>query len=343
MKKTQLMTLLVVVMALAVSPMIAMAGTKDEGTGYETEFTSGWLGLPPTVDGDIDINEYANATVVEIDYEVADDVNFTDETIYLYFGNDANWLYMAFDICYMNYTDDTMGIEMAFDEDNDDEFEYDFDDGNEQWVYLWTESEGFPFSEGGDDQLKVKDEPGTFGAVGDPPVTLVFDAESFNASMFSNKPILYAVGFDETVNCDTDHVIMEFAIPLSNMKNGEMELGDIFRFGVFGGLDSGDEEWSYPIDVEISEEDSSDWAEITLATTVVVTAGYSAVDYALMMIGIGFIILLIMTLGFKDWVMEQIAEDKHKMIIVIYAISTLLVGLGLLQAVYDWLGALGFG
>jgi len=341
--KTIIATLLALVMVMAVSPMIAMAGTMDEGTNYEDEFTCGWLDLAPTVDGDIDINEYANATVVEIDYEVDDWVNFQNESIYLYFGNDAEFFYLAIDLCPYNYTEDLTGFEMAFDEDNDDEFEPDYEDGNEQFVYGFSEGGGIFGGGSGEPQSKDVGGEGTFGAV-QPISPFEFDEDSFNASIFSNKPILWAIGFDETVNSEDDHYIWELQIPLQNWEE-QMGTDDAFRFMVWGGLDYGDEDYWYPIELDPDDpdfyEDSSDWAEVTLASQpAVAPEGLTANDYAMIMIGIGFVFILVMTLFFREWVLEQIEKGKDKMIWGLYGVATLLLALGLLQWYYDWVGYL---
>lgn len=341
MKNKTIYGLVVALVLIASFSSIAIAGDMEEGDAYETELSLGYMSIAPTIDGDININEWSDAIMVDIEYEVADPDSFTNDTIYLYFGNDANFLYFAFDMTYIVNGSDQAYFIWEIDEDDDDEFEYELEDGNEQWVYFFSDSEGGMLFFGEDSINSKTGGEGTFSVIA--PTPTEFDGGTFNASLFSNKPLLWGKGFDESINSDDEHLILEFAVPITNIQNGEAELGDTVRFVIGCYMDVGDEEMVYPIDVVDPEEaDSSSWAELTLATVPVAPVeGYSATDYAMMMFFIGTVIFVILLIARKETVYKWIAEGKDRYLILTMGIGVFFFILGFLEWYYHWLSTFG--
>jgi len=323
-----------VVMCMAIAPATTVLGATGDidtdGDGYTTDIDSGWATVPPVIDGDIDNGEWSDAFVVYFDYEGYP--SHLNDTIYEYFMNDADFLYIGIDICPDNTYDEDDWIELYFDEDDNDEYEpYEPD---LEAMYHFHRGIFWEWFGGGGEPITLSAEPPTFPLEYDP----------YNITFWGWKPCLYASDFDDSINSDTDHVMWEFAIPISNFIHGELELGDTVKYGNFGygTLPF----WSYPDAVEYpnwDEEDSSAWANITFATAPVVPVetGYTAEEYGMMMIGIGFVIALILALLFKSTYQQWIEAGQWNYVYMGMGVPLLIMGLGLLQWMYDWLGMLG--
>ncbi len=123
-KLMAMFVLLVATLSVIVASLNALAVGGVEDDGYVTEIESGWTNATSVLDGDIATDEYANAFEVYWYYEPADYVNYTNETIYVYIMNDADYLYLAYDICPQNDSDADDYVLTFFDDDNNDIWEY---------------------------------------------------------------------------------------------------------------------------------------------------------------------------------------------------------------------------
>lgn len=298
---------MLVVFALAM-PTIASIGMEIEGENYEFEIDAGWAAVAPTIDGEIDEDEYANATVIDMEYYSNSTTNRND-TIYIYFMNDNDWLYIAVDVLPDNTSTEGDFCYIAFDEDNNDEWEPDLPDF-EAWYGVET--------------VNYSGE-------------LIIVSDSL-------KPLLYAGGQTTTMNDDEeDHAVWEFAIPLSAFIYGELETGDTVGIAMMGGGSLPDV-WDYPINIsQENETDAELWTKLTLAIEppVVVEEETDAGTYGMMFIGIGAVILLMLVVFYKETFVKWIGDGNYKLMFIVFGLDILLLFLGLLQWYYDWLGWLG--
>lgn len=312
MKKMNTLIMAIVMVALVSISSVAVIGLGIEGDNYDDELDIAWAEIPPTVDGDIDVGEYTNATVVDIDFYP--DPPHRNDTIYIYFMNDADWLYIAVDLLPDNTSDDGDYCYIAFDEDNNDEWEA-VSPNNEAFYVIYIEEE-----------------------------LVRAEAEGLIAGAESTKPFIWASDFTKTVNDDdVNHRVWEFAIPLSNFIHGELDLGDTVGMCAFG-YGTLAPAWDYPINsTEDDYDDATNWAELTLATEPVPAqeTGLTADEYAMIMIGIATVILMVVVLFYKETIVKWIAENDFKMMFIVFGISLGLLVFGILQWYYDWLAWLG--
>lgn len=298
MKITKLMAsavLLIATMSIIVAPFNALAVGGVEGDEYVTEIDSGWTNATSVLDGNIANGEYASAFVVSWYFEPVDYDTYQNETIYLYVMNDAEYLYIALDVCPDNVSDESDYITVLFDDDNN-------------CVYEYTDP----------------DYEGFYGIMEDNSTEL-------------NHALLWACGFQTTANCDIDHRIWELKIPLSNFAGGELELGDTVGMAIYGEY----EEYMYPFNyTDWDNEDATNWSKVTLATVPPVPAEptWTAQEIGLIMIGIGCAIIIIMTIFFRDFVLEYIGKGKDNIIMGLLAVAGILNILGILNIMYDWVG-----
>lgn len=281
----------------------------EEGDNYETEIDSVWASTPPTLDGVINEGEWDESAMTNIDF--FPDPPHRNDTIYIYFMNDAEWLYIGVDLLPDNTTDEGDYVGAFFDEDNNGVFNLYAPQLEDYYAY------GIANMSDDDDEYLV-------------PMLL----ESSNGFM-------YSADFDTSVNDDdVDHRMWEFKIPLSNFKQGELELGD--TIGVhLEGYGTLSPTWVYPLDTNYSV--ATDWAEITLAEEEVepIEDGYTAEDYGVIMMGFGTVIAVLLTLFYKETELKWIGEGNMKAYLIAKGVTVALLLLGLLQYYYDWLSWLG--
>ena len=293
--------------AFILSSTVAIAGTMDEGDSYEDEFTAVLMNVPPTIDGEIAINEWGNGneTYVDIEYTVEDSVNYTNSSVIIYFGNDADYFYFAFDFGYMTNANDTEAVTIvwAIDVDTDDDF-----DAN----------------------------------VGDEPWQMTMGNQTVSMVGFSNANALWAIGWGESENFEYDHYMAEFAIPM-HVFGGVEDIG----FAMMARVDSTwNETVNYPIvggevldNILTTPLDASDWAIITFAEVPVDEDETSmAVYYGLIMIGIGVIISVFLIVAYRETILRWIGDGREKILLGVMGLGVALGILGILQILYDWIG-----
>ena len=293
---------------LVLSSAVAIAGTMEEGDSYDDEFTAVLMSAPPTIDGEISVNEWGNGneSYINIEYTFEDDENYTDESsVIIYFGNDADFFYFAFDFGYMTNANDTEAVTIvwAIDVDTDDDFDAD---------------------------------------VGDEPWQMLIGNQTFSMVGFSNANALWAIGWGESENFEDDHYMAEFAIPMSEFGDVE-DIG----FAMMAIVDSTwNETVNYPIvGGEVLEGiltdplDASDWAIITFAEVPVEAEETSmAIYYGLIMIGIGVIISVFLIVAYKETILRWIGDGRERLLLAVMGLGVVLSTLGILQIMYDWIG-----
>lgn len=305
--KTTIMGVAVALAMMLSLSIVASAGTMDEGDSYETEFAAEYMSVPPTIDGEIAVNEWGNGneSYIDIEYTVEDDENYTDSDVIIYFGNDADFFYFAFDFGYMTNANDTDAVMIvwAFDVDTDDEVD---------------------------------------ASVGDEPYMMCMGNQTFVMTAFSNANALWAIGWGESENFEDDHYMAEFAIPMI-VFDDEEEVG----FAMMAEVDSTwNETCQYPIEgaetlVDIMSDpmDSSDWGIITFAAVPAPEPEEEdmSVTYAMYMFAIGTIIFVILLVAHKETIYKWIAQGDDKYVYISFAVGILFFALGFLQWLYDWI------
>ena len=299
---------LAVALALVTSAFF-VTGFGVEGDEYETEIDVPWATTPPTIDGIITEGEWDDAEVVMIDFYPGPPNR--NDTIYIYFMNDAEYLYIGIDLLPDNTTTYTTYTNtLIFDEDNNDVFEY-YHPDNEGWYLVYVNN---------------------------------LIPESYAAKQF-----LWVYGFDVSPNDeDVDHVMWEFAIPIDNFIHGELELGDTVGFSV-NGYASLVPTWDYPINTtgngSWDGEYASNWAKLTLseapATPPTEAEGWTAGHYAMVMIGIATLILLVVFLNYKNTILTWVAEQNFRTMFLVVGTALTLLVIGILQWNYNWLSWFG--
>ena len=307
--KLSMLVVMLAVMSIAIAPMTAM-GFGLAGDDYEIEIDSAWTDLPPTLDGDITADEYDNATVVSFDFYP--DPPHRNDTIYIYFMNDADFLYIAVDLLPDNSSDDGDYCFLAFDEDDNDEFE-EADPDNEDWYVISVETS----------------------------VTRT-ETSGLVAYPYGSNDFLFGADYTTTVNDGTvKHRVWEFAIPISNFAEGDLDLGDTVGFSACG-YGTLAPTWTYPINyTDDDPDDATNWTKLTLAEapSVVVVSGWTQYDYAMVILIISLIISLLMLVGWTK-MQEYIAEGDEKYVWLIFGINALFIFFGLLQVYWNWVGDL---
>jgi len=312
MKRIKILGITLTVALALITSAFFVTGFGIEGDEYETDIDVPWTDVPPTIDGIIEDGEWDDAYVVMIDYYP--DPPHRNDTIYIYFMNDADYLYIAVDLLPDNTTDAGDFCALLFDEDDNDLWE-NFLPDNEAWY-----------------MVNVYNYSGDLMPEG-----------------WGSKPFLWAYGFDVSPNDeDVEHVMWEFAIPISNFIHGELELGETVGFSI-NGYGTLSPEWDFPINttanVSWDGEDASDWAKLTLAEAPAppptVVEGWTAAQYAMVMIGIGTLILLVVFLNYKKTILEWVANGEFRKMAMAVGTPLVLQVLGILQWHYDWLSWFG--
>jgi len=227
---------IMLVSVIAMLALVFCSATTVLAKDYETTFTSPFTADVPTLDGNITAGEYADAKVVFWLFEP--EAGHEDSEIYLYMMNTNDTIYIAFDLTW----DDTIGdgdwLTVAFDQNDDGEFDFDTDaHDRELWIDLWRD--------GGD--------------------------------ATSTPDVRYQAvwGFAESPNLDEyEHVIVEMAIPFAsfNFEDETIVTGDTIGFYATG-ADTTSGDWVYPEDATdlwrgYELTDAEDWAQVTLGAYV---------------------------------------------------------------------------
>jgi len=138
MKKAIYGTAMTLAVMLIITSTIAIAGTMEEGEDYSTEIVAGWTAMPPILDGAIGVNEWRDATVIDIAYTVENTTVFSNATVDLYFMNDADWLYVAIRLGYV--TNDTVQVALFLGFDADLSGDFEIDSGNDVGIMVMGNS-----------------------------------------------------------------------------------------------------------------------------------------------------------------------------------------------------------
>jgi hypothetical protein len=287
-------------LVLSFSSIVTLAGTMEEGENYVDEFTAEYMTVAPTIDGVIDTNEWGS-TYIDVEYTVENDTAYTNESVFIYFGNDADYLYIALDFGYMTNADE-----------------------NDSAMVIWA----IDVDSDGSVDIETAVEP--YGAV--------MIAQNYSMTAFSWSGAYSMGGFGESVNFDDEHYMIEIVVPLTMFEEDE------FGFAANADVDEGNETFQYPIgedvsDILVGEIDADDWAVITLADVPADEEEATTSDtYALIMLGVGTVIFAVLLIAHKETIYKWIARGDDKYVLISFALGVIMLVLGILQMMYDWLG-----